>query len=79
MIRLHPKEWRPIRNRLREEYSWKPSVMMIREVMKRELGFTTRLHKFWVEDGDMGSGYKEFVCLDFYDDAMETHFRLKYL
>ena len=48
---------------------------MIRDVMKRELGFTTRLHQDW----DNGRGYIETMYLDFYDEASETMFRLKYL
>jgi hypothetical protein len=78
MITLTTKEWKPIRTRLNQEYSWKPSVMMIREVMKRELGFTVRSGPEWVDDGDLGSD-KKMVYLDFYDEHMETLFRLKYL
>lgn len=76
MIALTSKEWTPIRQKIAIEYKWKPSVLLIRETMKRELGFTTRYHKEW----DPGMvRYKEIVCLDFYDDATETMFRLKYL
>ena len=78
-IQFTPKEWKPIRQRLKDEYAWKPSVLLIRETMKRELGFTIRMHRQWVEDGDMGSGYKDIVCLDFFDEQQETMFRLKYL
>jgi hypothetical protein len=42
--------------------------------MRRELGFTTRLHQHWVNDGDLGSGYRITMYLDFYDDAAETFF-----
>lgn len=79
MIVLTVIEWTRIRKQLREEYNWKPSVMLIRETMKRELGFTTRYHQHWINDGDLGSGYRESVCLDFYNDAAETFFRMKYL
>jgi hypothetical protein len=48
---------------------------MIREVMKRELGFTTRYHRTYTEQ----RGSEEVVYLDFYDDPSETLFRLKYL
>lgn len=78
-IKLTPAEWKPIRIRIKDEYSWKPSIWLIRTSMKRELGFTIRMHKQWVEDGDMGSGYKDVVCLDFYNEQQETLFRLKYL
>ena len=79
MITLSERDWKPIRQRLREEYSWKPSVMMIREVMKRELGFTIRYHADWITDTDGRNVHKEMVCLDFYDESSETLFRLKYL
>jgi hypothetical protein len=44
MLTLTVKEWTKIRKQLKEEYSWKPSIFLIREVMKRELGFTVREH-----------------------------------
>jgi hypothetical protein len=47
--------------------------------MRRELGFTTRAHEHWVNDGDIGSGFRTTMYLDFYDDAAETFFRMKYL
>ena len=75
MITLNVKEWTRIRKQLREEYAWKPSVFMIREVMRRELGFTTRYHSEYDEQ----TGSTETVCLDFYNDAAESWFRLKYL
>jgi hypothetical protein len=76
MITLTAKEWVKIRKKLKEEYSWKPSIFLIRETMKRELGFTTRYHREWVPGL---TDYKEIVYLDFYDDPSETMFRLKYL
>lgn len=75
MIILTEPEWRNIRKQLKQEYEWKPSVLMIREVMKRELGFTTRYHTIWSQQ----RGTEERVCLDFYDDVKETWFRMKYL
>jgi hypothetical protein len=79
MITLTEDEWTQIRKRLKEDYKWKPSVLLIRETMRRELGFTTRAHQHWVNDGDIGSGYRITMYLDFYDDAAETFFRMKYL
>jgi hypothetical protein len=75
MITLTRKQWTQIRKRLKEDYNWKPSVFMIREVMRRELGFTTRYHREYNEQ----TGSMESICLDFYDDAAETFFRMKYL
>ena len=75
MLTLTANEWKNIRRKIKEEYHWKPSVLLIRETMKRELGFTTRYHKTYSHD----RGTMETIYLDFYDDAMETLFRLKYL
>jgi len=82
MITLTEDEWTQIRKRLKEDYKWKPSVLLIRETMRRELGFTTRMHEHcqpWADNGDIGSGYRVTMYLDFYDDAAETFFRMKYL
>ena len=75
MITLEPREWTRIRKQLKLEYAGQPSIFMIREVMKRELGFTTRYHQVYSNQ----TGYIEHVCLDFYNDAAESWFRLKYM
>ena len=46
--------------------------------MKRELGFTVRKRDVWLGQ-DPGMGYATMVYLDFFDDAKETWFALKYL
>lgn len=74
-IKLTTKEWTAIRKQLKEEYKWKPSIFFIREVMRRELGFTTRFHTTYSEQ----RGSEEIIYLDFFDDNLETLFRLKYL
>ena len=71
MLTLTAVEWTKIRKQIKEEYHWK---LLIREVMRRELGFVTRYQEYSHEHGT-----KEGIYLDFYDDAMETLFRLKYL
>jgi hypothetical protein len=75
MITLTSKQWRKIHQQLKEEYVDKPSIFLIRETMKRELGFTTRFHKTYSHQ----HGTQEIVYLDFYNDPAETMFRLKYL
>ena len=74
MLTLTVVEWAKIRKQIKEEYSWKPSILLIRDVMRRELGFVTRYQEY-----SQTHGTKEAIFLDFYDDAMETLFRLKYL
>ncbi len=76
MIALKIREWNKISRIIKEENSHKPSIFLIRETMKRELGFTTRYHKQW--DPGMNN-FTETVFLDFYDDTVETFFRLKYI
>ena len=75
-IQFTPEEWEQLKLKLVKEHELKPSVFMIREVMKRELGFTTRMLRQW----DPGMvNYQEHVLLDFWNDEKETFFRLKYL
>ena len=79
MIELKPAHWEEILQRIRTEYVAEPSIYLIRGKMREVLGFVPRNHKQWI-NGDAGRGYyKNVVCLDFYNDAAETFFRLKYL
>jgi hypothetical protein len=74
-IHLSTDEWKKIRRRIKEEYQIdKPSILLIKSVLKRELGFSVRLHSEWANDNR-----RESIYLDFYDDTKETMFRLKYL
>jgi hypothetical protein len=75
-IKFTMGEWEQLKLKLVKENELKPSIFMIREVMKRELGFTTRMHRQW----DPGMvNYQEHMLLDFWNDEKETFFRLKYL
>lgn len=79
MITLTQSQWTEIRKKLRAEFKWKPSLLLIRKTMRRELGFTPRYQKDWITDADGGSEYRDMIHLDFYDEEKETWFRLKYL
>jgi len=76
-IQFTMEEWVQLKLKMTKDQELeKASVFMIREVMKRELGFTTRMHRQW----DPGMvNYQEHVLLDFWNDEKETFFRLKYL
>ena len=119
MIILEPGQWENnIKKRLIQDYG--PRIM-ISYVCRRELGFTVRVHKGWIDNPkyrielaqyhekqrqyeeamhEVAEKKKKFddiaidwllagepskgntvnqVCLDFYNDAQETYFRLKYL
>jgi hypothetical protein len=73
MLTFTVREWNQLSHRLHED--WPKSVMMMRSKMKAELGFTVREHKWYTEQ----HGVQRQICLDFYDEAKETWFRLKYL
>lgn len=81
---LTEKEWNRIHRQLATKYKDKPSVLLIKTVMRRELGFTVRRHKAWVSEGAEGiwnsqGMYEWTIRLDFYNDELETLFRLTYL
>jgi hypothetical protein len=86
VIRLTEQQWAALRARLVEDYQAEPSVMLIRGKMRRVLGFTVRHHQERRDprhlDGEFGMNYyvvvKDWICLDFFDGALETWFRLKY-
>jgi hypothetical protein len=83
-----PSDWDPIQDQLNKEYGAK---IMISYVCRRELGFTVRRHKGLephdsVEWEVMKSEgwkhryhYQEQVHLDFYNEAQQSFFVLKYL
>jgi hypothetical protein len=59
--------------RIRSEYP--RSVWMLKSVMRRELGFTVRHHRSWIDA--FGCPEHEYY-LDFFDHALQTWFMLKY-
>jgi len=83
-----PSEWEPIQYQLGLDYGTK---IMLSWVCKRELGFTVRRHKgleehpkeIWEVMKNEGwhhrGYYQEQIHLDFYNEAAQTWFVLKYL
>ena len=77
------EEWLDIRERLIQEHG---NRITISYVMRRELGFTVRRHRALVPN-DPGRIYKdgpsmhyeEHIMLDFYTDAAQSWFQLRYL
>ena len=66
-------EWEDILTQIKKDHP--PSVWMIREKMKRKLGFTTREHRAW----DPGLiRQRTLVHLDFYDERYRSLFLLRY-
>lgn len=76
--------WDPIKQKIQAEYG---NHLMISWVMKRELGFTVRYHQHWttINKNFLGEdivprGYMQNqVHLDFFNDATQSWFQLKYL
>ena len=79
VIELTEPQWETLARRLHEDHQHQPSVMLIRSRMRRVLGFTVRRHERWHDRQVLGlARCEEVICLDFFDAAMETWFRLKY-
>ena len=79
---LNTDQWKVIRKMLHEEHP--KTVFMIRDKMKRVLGFTVREHRAWIDKpqtigDDLNVGYYEFqIHLDFYSENKRTMFLLKF-
>jgi hypothetical protein len=88
----NPEEWLTVLIRLEKDFG---HAIRMRHVMKRELGFTARDHRglvpnrkldqMWavlqsqeIEDAP-GYHYEQQVHLDFYNEATQSWFILKYL
>jgi len=78
MITLTEPQWAALHARLVRDYQAEPSVMLIRGKMRRTLGFTVRHHREWAETQGLSGRIREWICLDFWEPAQETWFRLKY-
>ena len=76
-----PGEWSDIYAKILQQYGM---ILAIRPRLKRELGFTYRHHKGLVAneypypDGP-NMRYQDQVHLDFYSEAAQSWFQLKYL
>jgi hypothetical protein len=76
--------WEPIKQKILAEYG---PTHVISWVIKRELGFTVRRHQVWItidknylgEDIVPRRHYQNQVHLDFFNDAAQSWFQLKYL
>jgi hypothetical protein len=72
---LTVEQWQTIRLALQEEYP--KTVFMLRDKMKRVLGFTVREHKSWIPKPD--GGYSDYqIHLDFYSQNKRTMFLMKF-
>jgi hypothetical protein len=83
MIKLTHKKWLPILDRIKAEYP--TSVWAIGWKQREVLGFTVRNYREWPQQNkDRHNNIRwgrpeEGVYLDFWNDAQETFFSMKYL
>ena len=83
MIKLTYKRWLPVLDRIKEEYP--ASVWAISWKQREVLGFTVRNYREWPQqnkdrhDNIRWGRPEEGVYLDFWNDAQETFFSMKYL
>lgn len=84
-VRVSLGAWAKIHQQIAREYPH--SVLLIRERMRKVLGFTTRHHQEWVDAEQANAefnvlfhtGYwNDCIILDFYNDHKQTMFLLKY-
>lgn len=71
-IVITTEQWRVLKERINNDYP--PSVRLVREKMKRVLGFTPRFY----EEFDPETGRIINMHLDFFDEQKRTMFLLKY-
>lgn len=81
-LQLSVSQWKRIRTELHKEYP--KTVFMLKDKMKRVLGFTVREHKAWIPnpnptDYEWDQGHTELqIHLDFYSENKRTMFLLKF-
>jgi len=82
---LKHREWDQIFAKIKSEYAATPSVYLMRNKMREQLGFTVREHvKYNEQDVEYDSNsdwrdYRSQIHIDFYDETARTMFVLKYL
>ena len=74
-VKLTTDQWKRIRKELQSEYP--KTVFMIRDKMKRTLGFTVREHQAWIPKMD-GGYYDLEIHLDFFSENKRTMFLMKF-
>ena len=82
---LKHREWERIFAKIKEEYADTPSIYLMRNKMRTQLGFTVREHRNYNEQDveyDLNNDWRDYrsqIHIDFYSEAARTMFVLKYL
>ena len=79
-IVLMPEKWETLKEHLLTQHP--KSNILLSWKCKEKLGFTVRNHVQW-ETLHLATGIKKnqlvnIICLDFYNDSVQTMFRLRY-
>lgn len=79
-IVITPEQWDTLKEHLLTQHP--KSHIIISWKCKEKLGFTVRSHEQW-ETFQLATGIKKnrlinSICLDFYNDSVQTMFRLRY-
>jgi hypothetical protein len=76
-IVLMPEKWETLKEHLLTQHP--KSYILLSWKCKEKLGFTVRSHEwFEIDQNTYKSKYKQHICLDFYNDSVQTMFRLRY-
>lgn len=78
-LKLTEAEWASVYNKLAHMYQDRPSMILVRTKMRRELGFTPRRQQSWVKSKTGNWLMDEYIVIDFFNDAAESWFRLTFL
>ena len=81
IFRNPEKDWTPIRKRLIAEYG---QSIVLTWAMRERLGFSSRYHTEWISSSKREGEYElkypeEQIHLDFYNEAAQSWFQLRYL
>ena len=78
-LELTESEWAGVHAKLSSMYKDQPSMLLVRTKMKKELGFTPRRQKMWVQSKTGRWLMDEKIVIDFFNESAESWFRLTFL
>lgn len=81
---LKHREWEKVFSQIKQDYAATPATYLIRDRMKRDLGFTYREHTEWTKEYEFDPQHdwrdgNSKIHIDFYSEEAQTFFMLKYM
>jgi hypothetical protein len=81
---LKHREWDQIFKQIKEDYTHSPATYLLRDRMRRDLGFTYREHQHWASIYDDSANHdwrddRTQIHIDFYSEQAQTFFMLRYM